>query len=73
MATRSEIAQDLRQTYKSAYLSTVDVATFMGVKPRDAKQYLEKVPYITVGKCDRRRKYLAKDVSQMIFERQVRR
>jgi len=72
MATRAEIVQSIRQTHKSSYLTTVDVATFMGVMQRDAKRYLENVPYITVGECDKRRKYLDADVAGMIFRRQVR-
>lgn len=74
MATIAEITQDLRQTYKSAYLSATDVSTYMGVMQRDARRYLAEanVPYITVGECDRRRKYHVKDVSKMIFARQVR-
>ena len=73
MATRAEIAEELRTVYKRSYVATIDVARFMGINKDQAKRALASVPYIVTGEKDCGKRYLVKDVAKMIFDRQVQR
>ena len=72
MATRAEIAQDIRQQFGRTYVSRTDVQRFIGVNEMQAKAHLASVPYITTGAKMCGKRYAARDVAKMIFELQVR-
>ena len=48
-----------------------DVADYLGSNWAQAKRALAGVPYFTTGEKDKRRKYLAIDVAEMVRERMV--
>lgn len=73
MATRAEIAEELRHVYGKSYVSNIEVARHMGVNKDQAKRFLASVPYIMTGEKDCGKRYMVKDVAKMIFDRQVRR
>ncbi len=70
MATKRAILEDLKRTYGPS-LTVTDVADYVGVNWAQAKRTLAGVPYFTTGEKDRRRKYLAIDVAEMVRERMV--
>lgn len=70
MATKRAIIEDLRKTYGSS-LTVTDVADYVGVNWAQAKRMLATIPYYTTGEHDKRRKYLAIDVAEMVRGRMV--
>lgn len=72
MATRAEIAEELRYVYGRSYLSNMDVARFMGVNKDQAKRKLASVPYVITGEKDCGKRYMVRDVAKMLFDWQVR-
>lgn len=75
MPARAGIIKDIRDVYgKKSYLSLIDIARYMGIDVKQARQLLrsEDVPYIQTGQ-ERGKRYCVPDVAEMIFRRQVRR
>lgn len=72
MATKAEIANDLRHIFGKSCISITDVAKYTGVNWEQAKRDLEKVPYIITGEKNKGRRYLVIDVAKMLFVKQVR-
>lgn len=70
MATKRKIVEDLKHSYGPS-LTVTDVADYLGSNWAQAKRALAGVPYFTTGEKDKRRKYLAIDIAEMVRERMV--
>ena len=69
MATRAEIAADMRRTFGSNALSKRQVGEYMGFKPRATYEFLRGVDSIP-SQNGRQKKYLVIDLAKKI-ERQT--
>lgn len=70
MATKRAILEDLKRTYGPS-LTVTDVADYVGVNWAQAKRMLATIPYYVTGERDKRRKYLAIDIAEMVRDRMV--
>ena len=70
MATRVEIAADLRRTFKCNALTKDQVGQYMGYKPRATYDFLKGIDAIQ-SRNGRLKKYLVIDLAREIERRQI--
>lgn len=70
MATRAEIAADMRRTFGSNALTKQQVGQYMGYKPRATYNFLRGVDAISSPQ-GRQKKYLVIDLAKKLYRDQV--